>query len=696
MADHAVRLNDRFAARARALACAVSVLLMVTGALALAGWLLDLPVLAFSGGIIVKANTALSLLLAGASLGLLCAGQHAVRSCRLVGQALALLVGAIGAATLSQHVFGWDLGIDRLLADEAPGALATTSPGRMGPPASVAFVLAGAALLLLHARKFFSLAQLAAVCIGLLALLAITGYAYGAESLYGVARFTGIALYTAIALLALSVGLIASSIEHGIASVMAGDGAGSLMARRLLVLAIVVPLLLGWVRVWIQDRAYVETRFGIAVLILAIIVIMAIFVIHSAIVLDRVERQQLDAEAKLRDRLQEIETMMEVLPVAVFIAPDPSGTQIRGNRAAREFLRLPCADGGLSLSDPLDEPPVSFRVVQGGIEVPSVHMPVRRAARDGVAIHGVELEIVFADGLVKHELISALPLLDEHGNARGAIASMLDITADKAAGKEREHLLAREQEARGQADAANRAKDAFIASISHELRTPLHAILGWTAILREGRTAGEPARQKALAIIERNCKAQAQLLEDLLDVSRIVAGNLRLDCAAVDLVGIVNAAVDAVRPTADGARMQLRQVLEDDSIRVRGDPMRLQQVVWNLLANAVKFSPKGGSVEIRLAAGTSAATIVVVDTGEGIAAEILPHIFDRFRQADGVMARRHDGLGLGLTIVRSLVEMHGGTIHAESAGIGRGASFTVRLPLLQPDGKVAPVSDSAA
>ncbi|HJQ67638.1 MAG TPA: GAF domain-containing protein [Blastocatellia bacterium] len=227
---------------------------------------------------------------------------------------------------------------------------------------------------------------------------------------------------------------------------------------------------------------------------------------------------------------------------------------------------------------------------------------------------------------------------------------------------------------------ASRLKDDFLATVSHELRTPLNAILGWSRMLRTNRFDDETAAQ-ALETIERNARAQAQLIEDLLDVSRIITGKLRLDIRPVEPVEVINAAIDAVRPAADAKQVRIQTVLDPWAGVVSGDPDRLQQVLWNLLSNAIKFTPKEGSVQIRLERVNSHIDITLSDTGQGIAPEFLPFVFDRFRQADSTLTRAHGGLGLGLAIVRHLVEMHGGTVRAESEGEGRGATFTVKLPL---------------
>jgi signal transduction histidine kinase/ActR/RegA family two-component response regulator len=246
--------------------------------------------------------------------------------------------------------------------------------------------------------------------------------------------------------------------------------------------------------------------------------------------------------------------------------------------------------------------------------------------------------------------------------------------------EERESLLTREQMARAEAERANRLKDEFLATISHELRTPLNAIMGWSHLLRNGRI-DEATASRAVETIERNARAQAQLVEDILDGSRVIAGKLRLNIGSVDVASVINAAIDSVQLAAGSKSIQLAVILDPSARHVSGDAGRLQQVVWNLLSNAIKFTPSGGRVEVRVEHADASLHISVSDTGQGIDAEFLPFMFDRFRQADGTSTRRHGGLGLGLAIARHLIELHGGTIHAESPGKGCGAMFTIKLPL---------------
>ncbi|MDZ8260838.1 response regulator [Nostoc sp. ChiQUE01b] len=361
-----------------------------------------------------------------------------------------------------------------------------------------------------------------------------------------------------------------------------------------------------------------------------------------------------------------------------------------------------------------------------------------------------EFRFQVAHSNIRWVQVRSSPMLSSQGDLLGYVGTLEDITERKQAEEVRAQVI-REQTARQEAEAANRMKDEFLAVLSHELRTPLTSMLGWSKILR-AKKLDEKATSRALEAIERNAISQMQLIEDILDVSRIIRGQLRLNVSAVNLISVMEAALEAVRPLAEPKDIQLNTVLDTSIGSVYGDPVRLQQIVWNLLTNAIKFTPKGGRVEVRLSKhfglpisdfGVSAtstrlsttqskdfgfesdsenldssntgesnnlksvlensdgrepslklsaksqnskshyAQIQVIDTGIGISSEFLPKVFERFRQADSTTTRSHNGLGLGLAIVRHLVELHKGTIFAQSLGTGQGATFTVRLPLLQ-------------
>ncbi len=314
--------------------------------------------------------------------------------------------------------------------------------------------------------------------------------------------------------------------------------------------------------------------------------------------------------------------------------------------------------------------------------------------RAGERIEHYETIRLTKDGRLIDISLKVSPIRGPNGVIVGASKIARDITDQRQAHKALDAAYAEALRARGEAEQAarenellyqkaeesSRLKEEFLATISHELRTPLSAILGWTRMLRLGQLSGEE-QAKALDTIERNARAQAQLIDDLLDVSRIVTGKLRMDVRPSDPTTFIDAAVEAVRPAAEAKGVRVQKVMDTGAVSIPGDPVRLQQVVWNLLSNAIKFTPRGGRVQIRSERVNSHLEIVVSDTGQGIAPDFLPHVFDRFRQADQKTSRQHGGMGLGLSIVRHLVELHGGTVRAKSDGVGHGATFTVELPI---------------
>ncbi len=271
-------------------------------------------------------------------------------------------------------------------------------------------------------------------------------------------------------------------------------------------------------------------------------------------------------------------------------------------------------------------------------------------------------------------------LHDDSGKLVSVLSLVLDVTARKLAEDDRAELLLREREARQEAENADRLKDEFLATLSHELRTPLTSVLGWATLIRTG-DIDEANYAVAIETIERNARLQARLIDDLLDVSRIITGNLRLDLVPLDLAPVIDAARNAVRPAAEAKGIEIQTSFEAKDCLIKGDSGRLRQVVWNLLLNAIKFTPREGKVAVTLRCTDSSVLLSVSDSGDGIEANFLPHVFDRFRQAEGSISRRQGGLGLGLAVVRHLVELHGGSVTAESPGRGKGATFTVELPL---------------
>lgn len=303
---------------------------------------------------------------------------------------------------------------------------------------------------------------------------------------------------------------------------------------------------------------------------------------------------------------------------------------------------------------------------------------LRVDATVGLASHTI---LIAKDGTERPIDDSAAPIRNEQGEAVGAVLVFRDISERMRMELERERLLAAAQAAQKEAEQANRLKDEFLATASHELRTPLTAVVGWSRLLRTGKLDAENS-ERALESIERNAALQTKLIDDLLDVSRIITGKIVLDRVAIEMAHVVSDAMNTLRPAADAKHITIDTSFDAEAGPVLGDANRLQQVMWNLLSNAVKFTPKYGHIEVSLQRVNSEVQVSVGDSGEGISSEFLPYVFDRFRQGDGKSTRSHSGLGLGLAIVRQLVELHGGTVKAHSDGPGRGATFQLQLPVL--------------
>ncbi|HTP50351.1 MAG TPA: ATP-binding protein, partial [Anaeromyxobacteraceae bacterium] len=419
------------------------------------------------------------------------------------------------------------------------------------------------------------------------------------------------------------------------------------------------------------------------------VVVAAAVVYWNAQALAELEAERLRAEDTERQQREWLRTTLASIGDAV-VATDVVGTITLLNAVAEKLTACGPDAVGRRLGD-------VFCCVDEETRDP-IEDPISRALRQAgpVALPG-RARLIAASGAEYPVGGSAAPIRGEGGEVLGVALVFSDMTERRRHEQERAALFVRERDARAEAERASRAKDEFIATVSHELRTPLNAVLGWARLLRSGRLDAA-ATARAIEAIERSATTQAQIVDDLLDVSRIVRGQLKLDVRQVDLAAAVEAAADTVRPAANAKSITLSLDLAPGAGAVRGDPARLQQIVWNLLANAIKFTPSGGRVEVRLYREADRVRLVVKDSGAGIEPTFLPHVFERFRQADSSPTRTHGGLGLGLAIVRHLVEAHGGAVAAESAGKGKGAVFTVDLPLPQPgpvlEGEPVPRAES--
>jgi PAS domain S-box-containing protein len=303
----------------------------------------------------------------------------------------------------------------------------------------------------------------------------------------------------------------------------------------------------------------------------------------------------------------------------------------------------------------------------------------------GDGMYEAEHRVVLRDGSVRWVRIKSQTIFQGAGGMRHpvrTVGALLEITGQKAGEEYRERLLAQEMELRAAAESANQLKDDFLSILSHELRTPLTSIIGWTSLLRERQLDATALR--AVETIDRNARTQQRLTEEILDVSRIASGKFKFEPCALELQPVIEVALDIVRPAAEARKIRLEISLLSPDAMVYGDSDRIMQMASNVLSNAFKFTPAGGTVQVKLCREGSSVEFTVTDTGEGIDPKFLPHVFDRFRQADSSTTRRHGGLGLGLAIVRHIVELHGGTIRAQSGGRGKGATFVISLPIHAP------------
>jgi PAS domain S-box-containing protein len=380
-----------------------------------------------------------------------------------------------------------------------------------------------------------------------------------------------------------------------------------------------------------------------------------------------------EAEKRLREQREWLHVSLKSIGDAV-IASDIKGFVNFINPTAEALTGWTLAE---AVNKPLDE---VFQIVNEQTRQPgeSVFSVVQR---EGIVVGLANHTILIAkDGQEIPIEDSGAPIKDENGKMIGVIVVFHDVSERRRAEQERTDLLTREQAARSEAEAANRLKDEFLATVSHELRTPLTAIVGWASMLRTISFSPE-STARALETIERNAKAQTQIVEDLLDVSRIITGKLQINSRPIAFAPTIEAALAILRPAADAKNITLKVSLAETTNLVAGDPHRLQQIIWNLVSNAIKFTPENGHIEVRLEQVGSSFELSVSDDGIGIDGEFLPYVFERFRQADSSTTRAHGGLGLGLAIVRHLVELQGGTVSARSDGAGRGTVFKVRLPM---------------
>jgi PAS domain S-box-containing protein len=664
-----------------------ALMVFAIGSLGLSNWITgrqsSFP---FDSPITMKTNTAIGILCLSIAVALLSLSPRG--AFRVVARILGGVAFVIGTATLAQHLWKVDFGIDQLLFTEPPGAIATSSPNRMGPPSATMFSLLGLTLLLLPAPgKPGRNVQWLALLVLAMALIPLAGFVFGASDLYDLPNVTGIAPHTALCMILLSVAILLLRPDQAPVELLYRRDAGGEMARRLIPMAILLPPFAGLIVAEARSRDLLDIPMARVTMQVLLVVPMLGFVWWTARHLsslsqarDRAERNfdraRVEAEGLAAQNVETtnlLDRLLDNAPVGMAIF-DRSYRYVRVNPYLAEI-------NGRSVVDHLGRPlgelfPEHAERFEGLIS---------DVFTQGRSIEGIETlartpSMPDVDRWFTCELFP-VPDRNQHVALVGMV--VMDVTESKRLDQQKAALLEVERAARAEAERIGLLKDEFLATLSHELRTPLTAIVGWAQIL-QSKAHEKKDLERGLETIDRNSKALSQLINDLLDVSRIINGKLHLNMLPLNIQAVVRAAIDSVTPSAQTKGIQLVSVLESAPLQVDGDPSRLQQVVWNLLTNAVKFTPRDGTIRITVRGVQQTVEIEVADTGIGVKPEFAQHMFQRFRQADASTTRRYGGLGLGLSIVRQLTELHGGTVSVSSEGLDRGASFVVTLPLMMP------------
>jgi signal transduction histidine kinase/ActR/RegA family two-component response regulator len=646
-------MNPRAHLAARRTARSAAGLVVAVGLCGLLGWITGSARLQaiYPGGFSIKANASIALLLLGIALWLETDSGGAGRR-SVVSRILAGAAGLIGALTLWQHLTGQDLGIDQLLFREAPGALGTASPNRMGPPASLCLLLGGLALnLSAGPRRWPVFAQALGILLAVIASIPVMGYAYSVSALYALPRVTAIALHTAIALCAAGIGIVAARPEVGFMRAVCADDAGGAVARRLLIPALLLPVLAWWLPLELEQIGWIAPALGRVAGVLIMWVGIAGLVLFNAGAISRAERRRITAELAAAQVQARMADVLDNLGDAFWVVDGQFGLSYL-NREAERYAGQPRRS---LIGHRLAE------IVPWLVEGDGAHA-WQHVARDR---QPRRYEVPGPNGAGWFEA----SLYPDRGG--GVSCFLRDVTQRRAADDE----LRRAKDA---AELASRAKTEFLATLSHEMRTPLSPVVLTLSLLDGDERL--PADVRAdLATMRRNVELEVQLISDLLDLTRVESGKLKLEQRPVDVHGVIEAVAEMCA-RADAAPIQLQ--FQAARPCVAGDSVRLHQIVWNLVVNAQKFTDPSGLIRISTQLAGDRLRVEVSDTGVGIEPATMERLFTAFQQGPTHTARQRSGLGLGLAITRRLVEAHGGTIAATSEGAGRGSTFRVELPCL--------------
>ncbi len=705
--------------RWRTVSIGLSLLAFFIGAAAFLGWVLQNETLKriHPSLVTMKANTAVCLMLTAAAVILIQDPSTSKAKRRLI-QLFAVTVAVVGLITLSEHLLGWNSSLDQLLFFESVQEAGQSFPGRMGVAASLNFSLFGPALLLMdaHSRRWFRVSNISVLLVMAITLLVFLYYFYGVQQVEPIGLYFTIALHTVVAFLGLSAAILLARPERGVISAFLGNSPGAMVARRMWP-ALLIVIVLGWIRTIVFNAGWYNPGFTTAIFVSANLFLFTGLMWWTAVSLNRTDKERRLADLALRHsearltilvRVSElIRTLHDPYELSYAVA-ETVGRHLKVRRCLfnetdverdLEIIHNDYCDGAESVAGEhriSEYSSITSREMEHGNTV--INCDSKTDPRTAADYHRAyeangERAYVAVPLMREGRWVASLWASDDQPRqwTREEV-SLLQTVAERTwtaieklrAEAERERLLKSEQEARDAAERANQLKDEFLATLSHELRNPLNVILGYSELLLRMPDVQQSPRLIQMGdALRRNAQSQSQLINDLLDLSRLQRGKISLNHETVSLAAIIDNAVETVRADAAAKGINIHSHGGDQLLLVDGDRLRLQQIAWNLLNNAVKFSPQGGRIDISLAGERDSAVLVVSDTGQGIDPNFLPHVFEMFRQADGSNRRRHGGLGIGLALVRQLVQLHGGTISAESGGPNKGARFTVRLPLMR-------------
>lgn len=646
---------------------------MLIGSIVLLGWWLNLPLLtgSFTAGLApMSIGSAIAFVAAGSSLLGFHWQSHRHIALR-ISQMLAIAVIGLGLLVLSTTGLNWPW--DQWLAQSLLPFQAQITSGRVALGIGLNCVLIGNALLLSGRSERWAhrLAQLLTLISTWVAVNALLNNVHpiGLTPSHPVPHM---ALLTALTFLLLSAGIQALHLDEAVIQVIRiSEGSSETMVCQLFLAALTLSVIEALVLLWEQPQTTGEVVFDLSLLTIKTVFIFALLIGWGISLLTQIRQDYQQAEAVLDESLTWLQLAQEAASLGRWRWEVSSGRMRWCLLQARLFGLVSTETFGGTWTDFLNcVHPDDQATVQQMLTEAIIHQ------RD----YFDQFRVVWPDRSVHWILSKGRCFCNADGQVIGLSGVSLDITQYQQLEEDRNHLLQLEQAARSKAEAANRMKDEFLSILSHEIRTPLNSVLGWANLLRS-RSLDPAVAARGMETLERNAQTQAQILEDLLDMARVVQGKLRLQPQPTNLNAVIESAVDVIRPAATAKQIRIEVHADTFLNNAMVDAERLQQIVWNLLSNAVKFTPLGGQITVSLTQTNTEIQIAVSDTGSGISPGFLPYVFDRFRQEDSTLTRRYGGLGLGLALVRYLVELHGGTVEVSSAGIGQGATFAVRLPL---------------